>query len=106
MVRESCAVARPVKFGHPFQVRPRLAAKCRHRPYADVAAVRPVLPADPESDQRAIRREPQSSDRRISQPGNSPMGQIVELTRSDLCNPYVCGSVSVRQKGHEMAVTE
>jgi hypothetical protein len=33
------------------------------------------------------------------------MGQIVELTRSDLRDPDVCVSVPVRQKRHEVAVT-
>jgi hypothetical protein len=33
------------------------------------------------------------------------MSQIVELTRSDLRDPDVCGSVPVRQERYEMTVT-
>ena len=55
VVREPGAVGRPVKLGHAFKVWPRLAAQCRHRPDANVAAARAVGPANPKGDERVHR---------------------------------------------------
>ena len=95
---------RPVELGHAFKVWPRLSAQRWHRPDADVAAARAVLLANPERDQRAIGREPQGADRWIDEFRRAPVGQVVELSRTDLGNPDVHLSVPVRQKRHEMTV--
>src|ERR1700674_199572 len=104
MVRESGAVARPVKLGHAFKVWPRLSAQSWHRPDADVSAARAVLFATPKSDERSIGREPQGADRWIDEFRRAPVDQVVELSRTNLRNPDVHLSVPVRQKRHEMPV--
>ena len=62
------------------------------------------LVANPKRDERSVGREPQGSDRWIHELRNTSVGQVVELARTDLCDPDVHLSVPVRQKRHKVAV--
>ena len=104
VVRKSGAIVRPVELHHAFKVRTRLPPQHWHPPDADVAATRAALLANPKRNKRAIRREPQGADRWIDEFLRAPVRQVVEVPRSDLRNPYVCLSVTVGQKRHELTV--
>src|ERR1700739_1277590 len=95
-------VARPVELRHALKVWLLLTAQSWHRPDTDVAAGRGILLANPESHQRAVRREPHRSNIRINERRGGPVGQVVKLSGTNLRNPDVHLSFAVGQKGHEM----
>src|ERR1700722_19744161 len=104
MIRQPRAVMRPVELGHAFQVWSRFSPERWHRPDADIAGARSVPLANPICDERAIGREAQSADRWVDKFRRAPAGQVVELARTDLCNPNVHLPVPVRQERYKMTV--
>lgn len=86
----------------PFKVRLRLSAQRGHGPDADIAA-RTAF-ANPKRDERGVGRKPKGTNRWVDELRFAPAGQVVELTRTDLRNPYISRSVAVRQERHKMTV--
>src|ERR1017187_1525164 len=88
MVCEPRTVERPIEFRRAFQIEVGLSAQRWDRPHPDLPAWAGWL-ANPKHDQGASGRESESPDRGIDEFRSASASQVMELSRTGLCDPDV-----------------
>ena len=103
VVHELPSVRRPRDLGC-LQERPKRATQRRHRPHVDGLFPRSRRCANPQVDERSVRREGEVAQLFVGELGGTALREIVKGPRADLAHPGVHRAVPGREKSDEFAV--